>query len=314
MPTYRLFGVVIETDHALRANPSTAEPELRIRTTEVAPAADWRQAEERHADGPVCDGRPAFRYFSLPDRNVVRIEGAADFHIEDAAITIHVRHPEHRYVVPIALYGLVFAFWLERRGRTALHGSAVEIRHDSAVAFLGAGGAGKSSMAAALVAAGAPLISEDLLAIGPPGPAVVEPGLAQLRLWPEQLVHHRPTDWQGLEQPHPDFAKRLLPIGDDGLGTLAADPVPLAAVFVLDRVGANAGPPAVEQLEAPHSLVELIRHSYLPVEAQRFGWQADRFGRLADLLHHVPVRRLRYPSGVDELPAVRAAITAALDR
>lgn len=313
MPTYRLFGVVVATEHQLRANLVEAEPQLRICLTDSPPMADWQRSEELHVEGSTTDQQPAIRFFRLPDRDVIRIEDAADFHVEDELITVHVVHRPNEYVIPIALYGLVFAFWLERRRVTTLHGSAVAVRERAAVAFLGPSGAGKSSMAATLTALGAPLISEDLLVIRLEHGPVIEPGLAQLRLWPEQLARHW-SDWQQFERPHPGFDKRLVPVGPEGFGRLATSAVPLAAILVLDRSESTSGGPSIESLDGPNAMAELLRHSYLPIEAERFGWQADRFHRLAELLDHIPVSRLRYPSGAQHTASVGRAINEVLDR
>ena len=62
------------------------------------------------------------------------------------------------------LLGPVIAYWLERAALPVLHASAVAVGGEAA-AFLAGSTGGKSSLAAALVAAGCPLLSDDLVAI-----------------------------------------------------------------------------------------------------------------------------------------------------
>lgn len=74
---------------------------------------------------------------------------------------------------------------LHRRGRLVLHGSAVDVG-GRAVVLLGEKGAGKSTTAAALLARGHTLLTDDLVAVdaGGDGPRVL-PGPTQMKLWPE---------------------------------------------------------------------------------------------------------------------------------
>ena len=77
--------------------------------------------------------------------------------------------------------GRVMAVALHAEGHLCLHGSGVAIG-DRAVAFLAAKGTGKSTIAAAIVDAGAQLASDDTLAVLPFQSPQLLPGLHQLRL------------------------------------------------------------------------------------------------------------------------------------
>ena len=72
---------------------------------------------------------------------------------------------------------------LHRRGHLVLHGSAVDVG-GRAVVLVGDKGAGKSTTAAALVARGHRLLTDDLVALdaGGAAPAVL-PGPTQMKLW-----------------------------------------------------------------------------------------------------------------------------------
>lgn len=89
--------------------------------------------------------------------------------------------------VPIFILGTVFGILLHQREQIVLHASAVEV-NGKAVAFCGASGTGKSTLAAALAQRGYRLITDDICAITlPPGGPVVHPDGRQLKLWAQAI-------------------------------------------------------------------------------------------------------------------------------
>ncbi len=127
------------------------------------------------------------------------------------------------------------------RGLEVLHASGVVVG-DKAVLFAGAPGAGKSSLAAALLHRGAGLLSDDTVALElRKGALVAHPGAALLHLQAaehdrlsarEREVLGPPTAFPHKRRHHP---------------RVSASPAPFGALFLLQR--ATHGPP-VERLEA----------------------------------------------------------------
>jgi hypothetical protein len=306
--TYRVFGINLATSYPLRARPRRVDAAADVTfdlVDEEPDDVDWASAELRYST-PVASDRtaPDFHFFRLGDRDVIRIVGAADFHVSDTRIACHLHTPRHAYLVEIALFGLVLAFWCERGGTATYHAAAIALTDRDAVGFLASSGTGKSSMAAGLLAAGSPLVTEDLLVLTwNDGTPCAEPGLPQLRLWPATAAT-LVTDWERLEQPHPGYDKRLVPVGPGGVGHMSQTPVPLRRLYVLERLADRVGAPSIEAVSARSAVMELLRHSYLPHEASRFGWHAERLAQVTRLLEAVPLRRLRYPSGQAQLPAI----------
>jgi hypothetical protein len=313
--TYRVFGVNVAVPDGinLRANPVQAEPDVTVHVVEHPPAADWPLAQELYAtEPPAGRDEPDFRFYRLPDRDIIRVVGTGDVHLTDAEVLFHLVAPDRRFLIEVILLGLAMAFWLERRGTATLHGSAVRVGGDG-VGFVAAGGTGKSSLAAYLTANGDHLVTEDLLALSwNEGTPLVEPAVGQIRLWPEVAARYS-SDWRELPRPHPRYSKRLLLIGPDGIGELSAGPVPLRRIYVLQRTDRPGYQPTVVRLGAGDGLAELLRHSYLPEISEAFGWQVRRLSQLVELLGAAPVRLLRYGNGLEQLPAVRAAIVDDLD-
>jgi hypothetical protein len=129
------------------------------------------------------------------------------------------------------------------RGMDVLHASAVAIA-GRAVAFLGASGAGKTTLAGRIAARGAPLVTDDVLALDLAGAAVrAHHGGAVARIDPRELRTLTPRERETLgpvrartEKWHvaPSLARDRLPLGltyhlvratsGEGLEIVAVDP------------------------------------------------------------------------------------------
>ena len=262
------------------------------------------------AQGRRDDGEADFAFYRLPGFDAVRITGATDFLVADDHIECRLVDPAHRYLVEIALMGMVFALWLERRGLPTLHASAATV-DGRAVGFLGSRGGGKTSLAAGCLNAGHALLADDLLAIRwTDGTAYGQRGWPALRLWPDQLRHFVGAV-PDLPVVHPDHHKRRMHIGD-GFGRFAHSATPLVRLYLPERTVADGGRVSIQRLDGRHAVMALLRHSFLPREVERFGLQPERLRQFARLVAGVPVAVLRYPSGFDRLTDVVAAIEADL--
>jgi hypothetical protein len=115
----------------------------------------------------------------------LRVPDICDFVVgaDLATVECHLAPETDPAFVGLLVSGLVIALLLGLRGEVALHASAVEV-DGVAIALAGNSGAGKSTLAAVLCAAGATLVTDDLLRIGtgPGGSAVSIGGSPQLRL------------------------------------------------------------------------------------------------------------------------------------
>ena len=106
------------------------------------------------------------------------------------------------YTVEIHLLGTILCFWLEQRGRRVLHASAVAFG-GGALGFIAGGKSGKSSIAAAFMERGFPLLTDDFLALeGESSPLIGYPGYPQMRMWPDQAQHFMGSEL-GLPLVHP---------------------------------------------------------------------------------------------------------------
>lgn len=313
MRSYDLYGVRMASDHEF-ANPlpeSTAPPgsaDLVFTCVDETPSwADWSTATVVDEQGRRADGSPDFVFARFASHDAIRIPGAVDFYVFDDRVTCHVVDERHRYLVEIALLGMVLAFWLERRGTLTLHAS-VAVVDGSAVGFLGSSGGGKTSTLLACLDRGHALLTDDLLAVREQGDHVrAERGYPALRLLPEQVARFVGSD-EDLPLLHPDFEKRRVSVGDGGFGPFADGAAPLRRLYLPERGPAADAPVVIERLRPDEAVMTLLRHSFLPREVQRFGWQPRRLAEMPGIVRHLSVARLRYPSGFARLPEVIAAV------
>ena len=116
-----------------------------------------------------------------PEADVISWAGRAKLRLTGAGMVVDSENePFARQCVVGPGLGVV----LHRRGRLVLHGSAVEV-DGQAVVLLGRKGAGKSTTAAALLARGHRLLTDDLVAVDFVGDQPrCAPGPVQMKLWP----------------------------------------------------------------------------------------------------------------------------------
>jgi hypothetical protein len=187
------------------------------------------------------------------------------------------------------LIGPVMGFVLRRRGKTALHASALCIG-EKAVVLIGAAEAGKSTAAAALALRGVPVLCEDIVPLEESDSGfTVEPGHPRICLWPDS-VGHLMGSANALPRLSPNWEKCYLPL--DGVhAKLETQSRPIGAVYVLSPRIAASDAPRVEALNTRETLLSLVQNTYM-------NWLLDReqraaeFDVLSQLLSHVPGRRL----------------------
>jgi hypothetical protein len=195
------------------------------------------------------------------------------------------------------------SYWFELRGLPTLHASAVSI-NGGAVAFVSRHGGGKSGLAAAMVRAGFPLLTDDLLVLEERESRwEARPSYPEMRMWPDEAAHFvgPPKD---LPLVQADSEKRRVAVGNGGFGSFLDASTPLACIYLASRRPETGGEIEIQPVSRSEALIELVRHSFSPRLVEAAGLQPARLDRLARLVRAVPVRRLVYPSGFDRLPEV----------
>lgn len=201
-----------------------------------------------------------------------------------------------------ALLGPVLAGYLHLRGTPLLHGSAVRIG-DRALLFVGRKGAGKSTAAAALAAAGCEVLSDDVIALEQDGGAMaILPGFASLKLSQaarEELLPRATV----IGADEAGAAKRM--VRQDANSTA---PMPIGAMFFLNGRGSSA---SERRMTPAETMGDLLGHSY----ALKFGDKAltgsagaRHFETCAALARHIPAWDLTLPDALERLPSFASSL------
>ncbi len=308
--SYSLYGFNIETDFRFTFDlPAAAGPHdlsfSRIRRTiprDLDPSGLLYASQSiNHSGEPAC------MLFDAGDARIMRFPRVADFLIRPDSILCELLDPECAYLVQICLLGHVFGYYLESCDFSSIHGASLAI-NDSAVLLAGNRGAGKSTMAGAFLTAGVPLLADDISALDIRSDAVYcRPAYPQIKLTPEQARRFG-LDASAYEKVHPAFEKLNVPMPD--LGSFHSAPLPARAVYLLERLPDPSAPIRIENIPPGEALIELLRHTFISEIIEATELQVPRMKRLAQIAKMVPVKRLRYPSGYDQLPLVLEAIRA----
>jgi len=313
LPLYSLYGMNIASDFpfANRLARGIGEPDLTFRVMDEPPVTGWEDDAPVFASSPETDGaeESLIRVYRSDGCHVLSMTDVADYYLWPDRIACHLRDPACEHLVEIHLLGIALSLWLELKGTPALHASAVVVE-GRAVGFLATNKGGKSSLSAALMQVGHPLLTDDILPVELEGGAFKgRPGYPQMRMWPDQALHFLDR-YEDLETVHPAYSKRRAPVGEDGLGTFCDEPRPLGCLYLPERRDPAAWGTGIEFRRVPpvEALMTLIGQSFVPNTAEALGLGRQRLDLFAALVSQIPVRRVVYPEGYRYLPRVREAI------
>jgi hypothetical protein len=268
---------VIRTDgESIRPDPSDAD-ETWYDSDGVACAYGGTEGEQHWMHLP---GVGTFRFSATPGEIAAFPEPSTP---EDVVIDNFLRA-----VLPMAL---------QVRGWELLHASAV-LAPAGVVALSAVAGTGKSTTAYGLAQSGYPQWADDAVAFdvrADPIDALPLPFSTRLRPEAASFFGEIP-----LEKPREP---------NGAAGTRA----PLAAVCVLERVEGEAGQVTVERCEAGEAFTAVLTHAYC------FSLRdAERNRRMMrsylDLIDRVPVLRVRFAPGLEQLAGLLVAIKAVLPK
>ncbi len=302
--TYRLFGHTLVSDFAFanRLAAGSGPPDLTFTCASQSPLPGGRGHPVYATAARAAGGESLFSFHRLGDCDLLHFAHVADFCLWPERILCHPLEPAYEYLIELDLLGGVLSTWLERRGIPALHASAVEV-HGQAVAFLSGNGGGKSALAAAFMQAGHPLLTDDVLPIARRAERFVgHAGYPTMRMWPDEAQHFVGR-YEDLDLVHPALTKRRVHVGPGGFGDFCTESLPLAVIYLPERREGATGV-EIEPVSPAEAVIELVRHSFVAYLVEALGWQPRRLDLFAQLVRHVPLRRLVYPGGLGRLPSV----------
>jgi len=299
---YSVFGLRLRANQSIPGLESVAAssgaPDIVIHLGEQPQVASNRSVQGdklTFTSSTLSEsGEPALRIWHVADGSLVRLEylDGTKFWLDRMGRAVWAIWPDTSSREDTATYllGPVLGFLLRLRGITCLHASAVAIGN-TAVALVGAEGAGKSTTAAALARRGHAVVSDDIVALEERhGDFFVFPAYPYLSLWPDSAdILYGPD--RTLPSFSPNYDKRQLLLAENRL-RFEVRPLPLSAIYLLGERSADAAAPFVETLALRESLLALVANSYATnlIDAEM---RTSEFELLGRLLKVVPVRRLR---------------------
>jgi hypothetical protein len=295
---YALYGLTLDSDFELRGLPNgDTRPEagrrVRIRRAEI--------------DEPSFVDRDPWIFVNAGSQQFLAWAAVGAFRVTDGLIEVDANPGVPDSLVSLPLLGAVMATLLHRRGLRVFHASAVSV-DARGIALLGDKGAGKSTTAGALVAAGHRLISDDIVALDyerQDAPMLL-PANAELKLWPDSGERLRAAGLRQLGRIHADIDKAHY-----APASPVAESVELQRLYLLER----RDEPGVRMLPAAEALSQLLRHTYMA----RFGTRGfgshlpTYFQHAAHLIRDGKVRVLGVPRGLDCLGELPSLVEADLE-
>ena len=277
------------------------------------PAVENRPGEERLIYANAEAGQPSnagLCIWRLAVKGLLRIAypDGTQFWLDDRRETLWATWPETSSLEETSTYllGPILGLLLRLRGTTCLHASAVNI-DGRAVAFVGAAGTGKSTVAAAFARQGFAVLSDDIVPVVERDHSfLVLPAYSHLSLWPDsvKILYGSPN---ALPRFNPNWEKRCLVLGEGGT-RFEKRALPLGAIYILGNRRASSAP-YIEQVRPKPALLSLVADTYANRILDR-DMRAQEFAVLGRLVASTPVRRVFPHSDASRLHDICRVIEA----
>jgi hypothetical protein len=304
---YLLYGLTLQSRLALpcsRISP-VSDPDVRLCP---APAKRFENAREA-----LKNPRDWFCSLRLVDGTFyIRWARLFEFLIspDGRQILYHRLERGSKESFSVYLLGQVLSYSLLALGREPLHGTTVAV-DGRAVTFLGDCGYGKSTLGAAMLSRGYPVLTDDVVALeSVNGGWTVHPGVPRIKLFPRVARRLLRSTLRGAPM-NPGTSKLVLPLA---LNQTVRRTLQLKTIYVLsDPANDSVEPeqPVIDQLSRHEAFFEIIRAAFnlTVLERERF---ANQFRFATRLTAAVPVKRLRFRRRLSALPSVCDAVLADL--
>jgi hypothetical protein len=199
-------------------------------------------------------------------------------------------------------FNQVLPLALSQQGKLVFHASAVEIGN-SAIAFVGDSGRGKSTLAGTFAVKGNRFLTDDALILEPSDQEYfVVPSHPSLRLWHDSHEQLMPASVE--LAPAVEFTSKSRILAGTALN-FCDEPRCLSAAFFLGD--GDVSEISIKRLSPAESLIAWARHAFL-LDIQDPGLVGGHFDRTADLANRVASYQLNYPRRFDALDELRAVL------
>jgi hypothetical protein len=245
---------------------------------------------------PAIEGEVQENFAATDAGGVLNVAGAGRYLIRDGREIIVDPDPAgtERHL-RLFLLGSAFGAILHQRGLLPLHSNAMEIA-GHAVGFMGASGAGKSTMAAWFHDCGYHVLADDVCVVTGSSDAtpLAHPGIPRLRLWRDALEAsgRNPQDHEHAFDDADKYNVRTR-ISD------APSPLPLGAIYLLDRPESGAQELAITRLQGLDAIEALVANTYRGGYLAKMGATQRHLSQCVELARRVPVFRTERVWGTD---------------
>lgn len=273
---YRAFGLSIASSFPLTELEVDADPDapdVTIRRGSVdSPGENRPEWLQLTPAGALLDVAEAARYLIRDGREIVvqQYPSGSDRHMR------------------LFLLGSAFGVVLHQRSILPLHANAM-VLGEGAAAFMGASGAGKSTMAAWFHDRGYAVLSDDVCAVtcGDDGLVLAQPGIPRLRLWRDAL-EATGRDVAAHEHAFDDADKYNVRTAV----AAGVQPRPLAAVYLLDDDRDPAKDFSISRLSGLDAAEALIANTYRGGYLSILGGKSRHLAACARVAGTTPIYRV----------------------
>jgi len=304
--TYELFGLTLESQLPLPDGlpAGSGMPDVRLQASAPDSSVNWAALDD-------ADKNDWFACRRLPDASTcLRWTGLFDFWISAGGERIEYRKHRRASLESFTVYflGQVLSFSRLARGIEPLHGSAVVV-DGRAIVFLGACGAGKSTLAAAMIARGYPALTDDVVVLRQSENTwVVEAGVPRIKLFPataRKLLG--PRDATPMNT---GTSKLVMPLAAN---ETVLRPMPVETLYVLPEASTPASRASsairIDAVGKADAFLAIVRSTFNGVITDR-SRLANQFAFAQGLTASIRVRQLHYPRRLNRLDRVCDAIVA----
>ena len=280
---YRVFGLTVQSE---------------IPLPELVPGQDVAEADVVIRLGmiPAIEGEVRENFAATDAGGVLNVAGAGRYLIRDGREIIVDPDPAgtERHL-RLFLLGSAFGAILHQRGLLPLHSNAMEIA-GHAVGFMGASGAGKSTMAAWFHDRGYHVLADDVCVVtgSRDTTPLAHPGIPRLRLWRDALEAsgRNPQDHEHAFDDADKYNVRTR-ISD------APSPLPLGVIYLLDRPDSGAQELSITRLQGLDAIEALVANTYRGGYLAKLGATQRHLSQCVELARRVPVFRTERVWGTD---------------
>lgn len=316
---YRVYGLTIESDARFPELSRLEKPTERMATDVRIRLRTRREGTPPYSETiqttTLPDGTPWLTSGKIRDGYLLRYIGMADFILDGAGADLRCCHVERGVstdTIRHLVLDQVFPMLLNRRGREALHATAI-VTSSGACAFSGPAGSGKSTLAASFFLAGFGALGDDCLPLVEQNGSIrVLPGYPGMRLWNDArdvlLAESDATT------PVAGYTSKRRALESLSAKNFPREPIALSRIFRVIRPKdgePEISAPVIETLPPREAFIELVSSSF-PLDLADAEMLTRHFRIMEKVASTVPVKRLKVPNDLTALKAIREAILADL--